>query len=331
MHRKLITIAVPTYNRAVDLDKSLSFLLPQIEKFKHSIHFMVSDNASTQDNRSVIDKYIKQGYDIDYVLQEVNIGMDGNFSYIYEKAATKYVWMISDDDILVEDGIETILNFLNNSQEVGSLYLSNIWYDANDTALDIFSLAKNQVSSITVYDDPIVYFSKVNYWITFLSANIINKDLLNGKVDIEKFQGTYLALLSWIIPAAFQGAPNAIVDNPLLICKGNNQGGYKLVEVFAKNFNNVLDYFKGLPKKIKPIINNSLLKGYFTYFILAAKEEKLKSASYVKENWLLSLFKEYYGNVYFYIYTMPSVLLNRNNYLNWASSKWANLFAKLSQ
>jgi abequosyltransferase len=323
MQRKLLTIAIPTYNRPDDLDRSLSSVLPQVKKFEQYVEFLISDNASTKDNASVVRKYQQLGYNINYIIQEKNLGMDGNFTFIYDYASTKYVWMLSDDDLLIDNGVEIIIDFLSASKEIGVLYLGNIWYDVSDPNVDVEALMPKERPNIIVYDNPLEYLEKVNYWVTFLSANIVNKDLLKGKVDTEVFQGTFLALLSWIIPASFQNAPSAIVDGPILICKGNNQGGYKLVEVFANNFNKVLDYFvgKGIPKEIKEIINRHLLRKYFAYFILADKGRRLSASSYVKENWAMSLMKYYYGSKDFYLYTLPAVWLSKGHYNRWIHSR----------
>lgn len=323
MEHKLLTIAIPTYNRPNDLDKSLTVVLPQIKRFEQYIEFLVSDNASIKSNADVIKKHKQQGYKIDYVIQDNNLGMDGNFTFIYNYAKTKYVWMLSDDDLLIDNGIEIIIDVLLKNPEISSLYLGNVWYDASDSTIKVEELMPKSAPPIIVYNDPIQYLETVNYWITFLSANIINKDLLVGKVDLLEFQGSFLALLSWIIPAIFQQAPNVIIDGPVLICKGNNQGGYKLVEVFADNFNKVLDSFikKGFPKQIKEIINRHLLRKYFAYFIIADKERKLSASSYVKENWVSSLLKFYYKRKDFYIYTLPAAWLNKYRYNQWINSR----------
>ncbi|WP_201986362.1 glycosyltransferase family A protein [Hymenobacter rubidus] len=330
MSYKLLTIAIPTYNRPDDLDRSLASILPQVKRFEEYIEFLVSDNASTRDNASVIEKYRRDGYVINYIVQETNLGMDGNFTFIYNYAKTKYVWMLSDDDLLINDGVEIIIGFLSSNKEVSSLYLGNIWYDASDPNIDLDTLMPKRKYNIMVYTEPLKYFEQINYWITFLSANIINKDLLYKKVDTQRFQGTFLALLSWIIPAIFQEAPNAIIEGPILICKGNNQGGYKLVEVFANNFNKVLDYFvnQGLPKQIKEIINRHLLREYFPYFIMADKENKLSASNYLREGWIANLMRFYYNDKNFYLYILPAFQLSKYRYNQWMQSKLLRFLSK---
>lgn len=330
MSNKLLTIGIPTYNRAFELDNSLSVLLPQIKPFKNYIRLVVSDNASTQDNKTIIDKYIAKGYEIEFVLHAINLGMDGNFSFLYENASSKYVWMLSDDDLLAKNGIETIINILLSKENFGSVYLSNMWYDVNDKHINIPKLLEYRHHSVDFYDDGLKYFEKINYWVTFLSAHIVNKEMLKDKVDIKRFQGTHLALLSWIIPAMFQNIPNAIINGSVLVCKGNNQGGYRLVEVFAKNFNVILDYFIkiGYPKQIKSVINRKLLREYFIHFILSGKEQKLTATSYAKEDWSLALITQYYGNFDFYLYTLPAIILSRENYTKLLASKLHNFVSR---
>ena len=112
------------------------------------------------------------------------------------------------------------------------------------------------------------------------------------------------------------------IETPMLICKGNNQGGYKLVEVFGKNFNKVLNSFvkKGLPKQVKSIVNDAMLKEYFPHFLLADKENRLNATSYVSESWIKSLAKEYYASTGFYLYVLPAYFFNRSDYQRWLGS-----------
>lgn len=313
MEDKLLTIGIPTFNRVDVLDKSLGHLLPQTSQFEGQIEFIISDNASTQDNQVVVDKYVQQGYNINYVRQKVNLGMDGNFAYLYEKAIGKYVWLLSDDDVLVENGLARVMSILESGNDIGSIYISNKWFEADIdlSAFDIFEPTK-----VTQYNNALEYVERVNYWFTFLSANIVNKNLLSGKVDSQQFIGTYLALLGWNIPAVFQGVPNVVLENTILACRGTGQGGYKFIQVFAINFNIILSKLieAGYPRQIKSIINRHLIKYYFPSFILAKRQNNLTSSSYKSENWLKGLAGCYYKELGFYKYIVTASLLPKRIY-----------------
>lgn len=49
---------------------------------------------------------------VECIVQAVNLGMDGNFSFIYEAADTKDVWTLSNDDLLVDGAVGVVVNLL---------------------------------------------------------------------------------------------------------------------------------------------------------------------------------------------------------------------------
>lgn len=113
---KLLTIAIPTYNRAIRLEKALNDLLSQIiksEKEKY-VSVFVSDNGSTDTTASVINKYsdIFSQNNISYSSHSFvnNCGFDANVQSCYRNCNSEYVWFLSDDDNILDGAIETIID-----------------------------------------------------------------------------------------------------------------------------------------------------------------------------------------------------------------------------
>jgi glycosyltransferase involved in cell wall biosynthesis len=95
----LVTIAIPTYNRAgsylpVALRSALAQRYPRLE-------ILVTDNASTDETpalvRGIGDKRLR------YLRHAVNIGPKRNFHYALEKARGDYFLLLHDDDAIDED------------------------------------------------------------------------------------------------------------------------------------------------------------------------------------------------------------------------------------
>lgn len=278
---KLLTIGIPTHNRAAYLDTCLGELLNQIQPFNELIEIQVADNASSDGTKLVVEKYQKIGYDIKYHRHGINVGMDGNFRSLYENCSTQYTWMLSDDDILLPGALDKIMTLLNKNK-LGVIYLQNIWF--KDYSEVVISPQVEELA-YTLYDNPLKFVERVNYWFTFISGNIFNRDLVKDKIFLEPYNGTYLMLLGWIIPAVFQGLPSCVIENDILACKANNTGGYKLFKVFGENFNLVmLELIKqGCDVGIKDIINNHLLDTFFPMFLNQRNEK------FAKEKYLTSM------------------------------------------
>ena len=305
MSNKILTIGIPTFNRDTYLDKCLHEIVTQLNGFSDLIEIQVSDNASTDDTKLIIDKYYSQEYDIKYFRHNENIGMDGNFYSLYQSCATKYLWMLSDDDFLLPGALKKIMHIVRN-KEFGVLYLNNLWFeDESDIPLNFFDIEL----LFTEYKKPLDFVNRVNYWFTFMSGNIVNKELVVNIANPEKFNGTLLTQLGWIIPAVFQGLPNYVIDNIILACKANNTGGYKLFRVFGKNFNFVMDSLikQGCDPRIKRIINNNLLKNFFPIFLNKRNE------NFDKERYMFSMISIFWKYKLFWTNIFPSLLKKRLN------------------
>src|SRR5574337_126918 len=125
--QKLLSIAIPTYNRAEYLDLCLSQICKQLPGYESLIEVIVSDNASTDNTADIVDKFIKQGFAVRYVRNAQNIGMDGNIVQAYSLATSKYAVVFGDDDALVDGAVEKIIRILR-SGEYGIVFVSGYPY-----------------------------------------------------------------------------------------------------------------------------------------------------------------------------------------------------------
>jgi glycosyltransferase involved in cell wall biosynthesis len=111
---KVITIAIPTYNRAKKVERLLRDLHKTLidENLYENVCILVSDNNSEDNTESLI-KCIDFGQiDFQYYKQERNLGFDQNVLFLYEAANSDYVWLFSDDDIPLPGAILKIFNFI---------------------------------------------------------------------------------------------------------------------------------------------------------------------------------------------------------------------------
>jgi len=284
MDNKILTIGIPTYNRAKYLDKCLALLFEEFLNYQQYIDIHVSDNCSTDGTEKVIKKYKEAGYDFTYTKQTSNVGMDGNFGFLYEISSTKYFWLLGDDDWIVEGTIKKILDILQKDI-VGLLYLNNYWYEEDLPS----NISISDTANLTVYNNGHEFISRITYWVTFLSAFIVNKDLVKNKINIKEYDNTLFTQLSWVITAIYSGSEIVVLENFALLCKGSNSGGYKVFKVFGNNLNKVMDILirqKLADKRMKHLINVALLKSFFPMF--------LSSSNFNSENYLKSLLPNFW-------------------------------------
>lgn len=300
--KPLLTIAIPTYNRSSFLDLCLSQIFKQIGKNEYLVEILISNNSSTDNTDEIVNKYISSGFAISYLNNNVNLGGDRNFIQCFDRSNGKYVLILGDDDILLDGSIRTILGILKNN-EFGIVHF-NAYNFVNDY---ISERPKVFPRGIIVYTDPVKFASKVSYFLTFISRNIINKSLISH-ADLNEFMGTSLVQLGWTFSALISSKRNVYIKEYLLAAKLYNSGVYRLSDVFAVNINKIFDALtkKGADLRIFDIINKKLLAFHFPAQIIRTRNNMIKLE---KEDYYKTLYPLYHNYPYFWLFTVPAIIL----------------------
>ena len=102
----VVSISIPTYNRASILDNTLQSLFSQVDTFNLSdkVEVVISDNASDDNTADIINKYVRTNkYRIIHNRNEKNLGVIKNILKLVELSNGKY-WMFYGDDDKVPGG-----------------------------------------------------------------------------------------------------------------------------------------------------------------------------------------------------------------------------------
>ena len=101
MSQPLVTIAIPTYNRALYLGQAIESALLQTY---HNIEVLVADNASTDNTGEVVKQFNDPR--VQYHRHEENRGLVYNWNFCLKQARGEFFLMLSDDDILERNAVE---------------------------------------------------------------------------------------------------------------------------------------------------------------------------------------------------------------------------------
>lgn len=285
----LLSICIPIYNRESYLKKMLSRFTEDRELFQEKIELIISDNHSSDDLKSVVDSFVKKGLQLYYYKQEQNIGADRNFLFCFGKATGKYCWLLGSDDIPQKGVLVRLLSILE-SDEYGLVHLSMIKRD----------------SEITLYKTSNEMVVAVNYWITFMSSNIIRTMAINLN-RLNCFKSTHLIQVPAYLDACFYTNQNVILYYEHLFEENDNfknNGGYNLFKVFVENLFGIYQFYieNGLLsqqcyEKIKKETYKNFLAGYIVNLLILPNN---KSHNFDLTNaW--NIIKKHYGK-YFYAY-----------------------------
>ncbi|MBD2150274.1 glycosyltransferase family 2 protein [Pseudanabaena sp. FACHB-1277] len=106
----LVSVGIPTYNRAATLVKAIESVLQQTYS---NIELIISDNASTDETQSICEKFCNLDQRITYIRQEKNLGAANNFNTVLEFAKGEYFMWLGDDDWISSMYIEECIGILS--------------------------------------------------------------------------------------------------------------------------------------------------------------------------------------------------------------------------
>lgn len=145
----IVTIAIPTYNRAELLRESLTSVLNQ--SFT-DFEVIIGDNASMDHTGDVVAN-LKDSR-IRYFRHTTNIGLQANLRFVLSQARTDWVANLSDDDLYKPTHLETALEVLKQYPQA-AYYTCPAEYFGRSLGADYF-----RPVAVTIRDTPIYYSPK---------------------------------------------------------------------------------------------------------------------------------------------------------------------------
>ncbi|MBC2856161.1 glycosyltransferase [Cetobacterium sp. 2A] len=111
---KILTIAIPTYNRKEKLLRTLKIIVPQITE---EIKLLILDNNSSYDIFEITNEIpLIDKVNIEIKKNIVNIGGNANIARCFEYTDTEWMWLLGDDDIPTENSVKIIMHDLKNKK-----------------------------------------------------------------------------------------------------------------------------------------------------------------------------------------------------------------------
>ena len=124
----VLSICVPTFNRARYLDSLLADLSANIGELGHSYELLIGDNASADNTAEVVRKY-EAKLAIRYVRRLENVGAHRNISQLFGAARGKYLVYVADDDLLLPGPLGHHVAYLEANPDVGVVFAPWITHD----------------------------------------------------------------------------------------------------------------------------------------------------------------------------------------------------------
>ena len=238
-----LSLCLPTYKRASLLDQALRAVLGQVTpQMASAVEVIVLDNASPDETPQVVEAALADypQVPVRYVRRGENIGPDANFLDAVVQARGEFVYLLSDDDVLLPGAVATLLELIAGHPGFDAFAL-NIRHFATDPAVDLAAVCIFQVKEDRVFRgrDAAVSFLKTH--ITFLSAMAFRRTNI-GAIDYTDKIGSIIIQAYFFLDALAPGRGLYLTRDAFLAQRTDNVGGYNFFEVFVTHFAQVLDY-----------------------------------------------------------------------------------------
>jgi glycosyltransferase involved in cell wall biosynthesis len=321
--RPILTIAIPTYNRASILENALNNLLPQLVEFSDKIELIISDNASLDNTQSVISE-IKIKYpsiNIVMFLQSTNTGYFGNFKKCKELASGFYIWLLSDNEHLSAGVVKVLMNSIQSSSIFfGAIYLAEITKSKQNKL-------KQNIEGFNVFETD--FKSLIENETAWLLTSISSVVFLNDK---SKDDYTNTELPENLFLGFLYLCNSLIINSKILVIHGKIYNSFPckvyfdIFKAWTKDILECVDYAKK-NKLLSEANSNKFIEGYLknnlqSLVLTHLIHGSLHGVKYGDAKKLAHIMNPYYGNMLIYKKTilkklkMPRCLLLSRFVLN---------------
>lgn len=268
----LLTIAIPTFNRAEYLGRGLAQLQREWTTVESElVEIVVSDNCSSDETETVVHKAMASGLPLRYVRNDRNLGWSGNFLQCVQLARGRYVLLLSDDDLIVDGALCTLLQLLGTGR-YGVVCMRAYGFDR-----DFRDEHPGGVDVVREFSDSNQFLVAIGASMTLISSCAFRRSAVLRASKPCRDAPSNLPHLPWVLRAALDAQANAYLSSYAVACQRNNSSEYPYGDVFVDEWMGALDAEKtrGLTVETIQKIENKLLFAYYPQYLL---RQRLRNA-----------------------------------------------------
>jgi len=273
--KPILTVAVPTYNRRNNLAFLLRNLAPQLIN-EPRVELIISDNCSPDDTPAVVKSFTDAGLRCRYIRNRDNIGPDGNFLQCYEMASGKYLWIFSDDDVILPGTVNTILRLIDG-QDFDLVYMRPLGF-VRDPA-ERGQVNPRPRTKVLLDVSTFVHAVGLNGDFALISSVIVNKQKVEAVQHrpFEVGRNTNLIQLAWVFTALNNFERGLFVQRGLYaVCQENPSRPFDIARVFGVNWHKVSSLFLEPGSEVhNAVLNDQLYSWFPTYWYGLSKSARL--------------------------------------------------------
>lgn len=281
-NRPVLTIAIPTYNRCEKL-KELIYCIEK-QTCSDAIEVLVSDNCSSDGTYEMM-KVIEKDFDnLTYYRNQTNVGADRNFLLCYEHAKGNYVWLVGDDDLVMDGAIESIVEQLESNPD--GLFLNSSVLLKRKPVITTKKIGCYGQLSFENLDE---FVAAIGINLTFVSSMILRTNNVRDCRDKERYIDTlfiqsHVALMSMPFKGHY-----IINDFNCIAANANKTINYDLYKIWGKNYYELLFITAancGVSSTTLENVYHESLNRYISAFIMRFRMTCVNEHSWDKESFI---------------------------------------------
>lgn len=226
MKNPLLSICIPTYNRAPCLKDCLESIVVQFEDGEvfNQVEVVISDNASTDNTTAIVKEFQNKFANIKYFRNETNLGFDRNILSIIEKSRGEYCLTTGDDDGFFPNSFSYILHKIKTVK--APYYIINSWGYDHELVYPILSHPNIQTDKDVLYESLSEYVRTINKKSDLLGAvcglsHIFHREEWMNFENKEQYIGTNVIYFH-ISLSVFKNSRCAILAEPIIKTRSAN-------------------------------------------------------------------------------------------------------------
>lgn len=208
-NKPIISVCIPTYNSAKLLDDSIGSVVKQLnDKNKHFVEICVSDNASADNTKDVVDRWKgKSPVNLVYKRNRENVGADRNFINVVNMARGRFCWLLGSDDFIKAGGVDYVLKSIRENPGIDIFILTRHAYDPDlKKIIPDSDPLKRRFRKNVLFRDSYDAVRNVASNISFISILVFNREKWNEIKYYEEILGMLYIHIYKILSMIKRGA-----------------------------------------------------------------------------------------------------------------------------
>ncbi len=312
----LLSLCIPTYNRAVLLTQALDAILTQIgPEEAQQIEVLILDNASPDGTPAVIEDAARRSPHVSLrrVRHANNIGPDANFLEAICLASGEFVYLISDDDVLLPGGVRKLLEMIQRYPDFDafSLNCQGFQFSPEEPGVPYLVLSEDLA---TQDKDEVLQMAQTS--IGFMSIMAFRKARIADRIAAGMYAdkiGTHFLQSYVFLDVLLGGNGFAAAATPMIAQRAENSTAFNYFQVFITEIHALMTYAQriGFSRSVVRKIeakNLTQTRHFISRVMIYGREREMWSS---RRDAISRLFGVYGWNPYIWLVLVPLMFFPR--------------------